>query len=90
MGWSLEALGKLSRLRVYVKNGGKIDGEHFEKTCGKAETENASCYGELIKREVAGCFDWSVFDGEPIIFNGSTGTQNLIQMLGETQDWLAC
>ena len=73
-----------------MKNGGKIEGEHFEKTSGKAETENASCYGELIKREVAGCFDWSVFDGEPIIFNGSTGTQNLIQMLGETQDWLAC
>ena len=88
MGWSLEALGKLSRLRVYVKNGGKIKGKHFEKARAKAEEANATCYEELIKREVSGCFDWSMFDGEPPIFNGSTGTQSLIQMLGKTQNWL--
>lgn len=88
MGWSFDVLGKLSRLRVYVKNGGEIEGKHFEKSRLKAEIENTSCYEELIKREVSGCFDWSVFDGEPMIFDGSTGTQNLIQMLGETRDWL--
>ena len=71
-----------------MKNGGKIKGKHFEKARAKAEEANATCYEELIKREVSGCFDWSMFDGEPPIFNGSTGTQSLIQMLGKTQNWL--
>ena len=84
MGWSKECLGKLSKLRVYVKNGGEIKGEHFRKGCH----EDIGYVGEMIKANVSGCFDWSIFDGEPMVFDRSSGTQMLIGMLGQQNDWI--
>ena len=79
MGWSSKGLGKLSKLRVYRKNGGKIEGKHFQKN----QEDNSSLIKEVTRREVSGCFDWSIFDGEPLIFDRNSGTQELIRMLGE-------
>jgi len=84
MGWSKESLSKLTKLRVYVKNGGKIEGRHFRKS----EAQDTSCYKRMIEREVSGCFDWSIFDGEPLIFDKSSGTQQLMHILGETNNWI--
>ena len=84
MGWGKECLGKLSKLRVYVKNGGEIKGEHFRKGC----PEDIGYVGEMIKANVSGCFDWSIFDGEPVAFDRSSGTQILIGMLGQQNDWI--
>lgn len=84
MGWSKEGLGKLSKLRVYVKNGGKIKGEHFRKDC----PEDTGYVGEMIKNNVSGCFDWSIFDEEPMVFDKSSGTQILLEMYGQQNDWI--
>lgn len=84
MGWSKEGLGKLSKLRVYVKNGGEIKGEHFREDC----PDDIGYVGEMIKANVSGCFDWSVFDGEPMVFDKSSGTQMLIGILGQQNDWI--
>lgn len=84
MGWSKEGLGKLSKLRVYVKNGGEIKGEHFRKSC----PEDIGYVGEMIKANVSGCFDWSIFDGEPMVFDRASGTQMLIGMLSHQNDWI--
>lgn len=84
MGWSKEGLGKLSKLRVYVKNGGEIKGEHFRKSYSK----DIGYVEEMIKANVSGCFDWSIFDGEPMVFDRSSGTQVVIGMLGRQNNWI--
>lgn len=84
MGWSKEGLGKLSKLRVYVKNGGKITGEHFRKSRPK----ETGYIEKMVKDNVSGCFDWSIFDGEPMVFDKSSGTQMLIGMLGQQNNWI--
>lgn len=87
LGWSEEGLGKLVCLRVYVKNGGTLTKENFKK-----ESQKTIRYHEyadqIIKEAVAGCTDWSIFESTPPIFNGASGTQNLIRGMGMMRNTL--
>lgn len=81
LGWSDEGLGKLSVVRVYKVNGGKITGEMFVK---KTEGTTYSKYvDEYLNEYFSKRLDWSIFDGEPTIFDGASGTQILMKNYGK-------
>ena len=86
-GWSREALGKLSKLRVYVKNGGIITKEVFG-----IEGAGAGSYSEyaeeMIREYLEKAVDWSIFEAEPPIFDGASGTQYLIHEIGKYRNAL--
>lgn len=83
LGWSKEGLGKLSKLRVYVKNGGKITAEDFKQKSQHTYCEYAD---KVIEEAMSGAIDWTVFDGEPFVFDGNSGTQRLIHGIGMTKN----
>lgn len=87
LGWSEEGLGALSKLRVYVKNGGEITASDFKKT--QDHQSDYSDYADRIVQEgMSGAIDWSVFDGESPIFDGASGTQILMERYGSTHNHL--
>ena len=93
IGWSEESLGKLSQARVYIKNGGKLEGKDFrpEDKDREARKERYSEYAErMLKEAVEGCFDWSIFEKPIVPFDGASGTQTLIHGLGQAQNTLFC
>lgn len=75
-GWSKEGLGKLSALRVYVKNGGKIRGKDFRPEC----IEDNTLRKELTKK-INAKLDWSIFEKEEWTFNQNSGTQMLLKTI---------
>ena len=82
MGWSEEGLGKLSMLRVYLKNGGKIKAEHF-----KASYENDERHKDYAKRciEKQLCnydYSWMSDFRETYVFDTTSGTQQAIKKIG--------
>ncbi|MGI6766414.1 MAG: ISLre2 family transposase [Lentihominibacter sp.] len=85
LGWSEAGLGKLAKLRVYVKNGGKITAEDFKKGQKQTYSEYAE---QFIKEAITGAVDWTVFEGEPPVFDGASGTQILIQGFGTVRNTL--
>lgn len=90
IGWSEEVLRRLSQARVYLKNGGKLTAEAF-KTQGKEETERYRGYAEHMIKEVAeGSYDWSIFEKPIIPIDKASGTQILIESLGESRNILYC
>ena len=85
IGWSEEGLGKLSKLRVYMKNGGRITADEFKP--GSDDKESYSDYARRVLDEaVAERMDWSIFDKEPPILNGASATQSLIQGMGSLKN----
>ena len=92
MGWSEECLGKLSQARVYLKNGGTLTKEDFkgkdEKLNGKEKYRE---YAQRMMKEAGeGCFDWSIFEKPIIPMDKASGTQILIESLGESRNILYC
>ena len=87
-GWSKRGLGVLSMLRLYVKNGGSITGADFKR--GKeGECERYGRYAELLLEQcLGGGLDWSLFEGEPFIMDGASGTQQLLQLYGRVDSSL--
>lgn len=85
MGWSKAGLGKLSKLRIYTFNGGKLTGNDIKQGASSCYSEYAD---EFIKKYVEEKSDWSVFDGEPMVFDKSSGTQMMIGILGQQNDWI--
>ena len=86
MGWSEEGLGKLSKLRVYCKNGGRIEAAHFKSTyeCDERYSEYARRFLEAQK-----CgFDlsWMNDMSERYVFDTTSGTQQAIRFLGRTNN----
>lgn len=80
MGWSKAGLGKLSKARIYVKNGGKIEGSDFRSGTPK----RYSTYVEEERRKLLeGKYDWSFYEPEQYIFDGNSGTQRAIRNLGK-------
>ena len=77
LGWSKEGLGKLSCIRVSNINGRKIEAEDF-KTTGEEDR-----YAAYIENMFKGAFDWSIFDGEPPVFDRTSGTQILVDAFGK-------
>lgn len=79
LGWSEKGLGKLAKLRVYVKNGGEITANDFQ---GRQDQTYSEYADKVIEEAMTGAIDWSIFDGEPFIFDGASGTQNRIHGMG--------
>lgn len=87
MGWSEAGLGKLTKLRIYIKNGGKITSKEFKKDYEENET-----YKEYAKRYLSkpeGKYDFSWLDNlqERYIPDTTSGTQQIIKKLGRIQDY---
>ena len=80
MGWSKSGLGKLSKLRVYCCNGGKLTAEDLKR---KHEKESYSKYADrFINENIRDAYDWTIFDPEPFIMDGSSGTQTVMKYYG--------
>lgn len=87
MGWSDKGLGALAKLRVYVKNGGRIEAKDFKQE----QDQTYMGYADLmLKRATEGAVDWTIFEGEPMIFDKGSGTQVLIDMIGGTGNMAIC
>ena len=67
MGWSKEVIGKLSVLRVYKKNGNKIDSSIYSKT---GNEQYRDCVNKTNEK-----LNWSIFDD-------SSATRILIKGIG--------
>ena len=80
MGWSRKGLGKMSKLRVYRCNGGKLTGKDMKLQ------EDQECYREyaerFLKENLQGAIDWSIFEPARPIMDGSYGTQVLMRYYG--------
>lgn len=85
LGWSEEGLGRLAKLRVYQKNGGII-------SAGDFKNKRQETYGEyadrIIDEVMSGKNNWSIFDGEPLVFDRASGTQTLLHGIGTTRNIL--
>ena len=79
MGWSKAGLGKLSRLRVYNINGGKLTGEKIKEQSKESYSEYAD---RFISDKIQKAEDWSIFEKENVIMNGPSGTQAMIRKYG--------
>ena len=77
MGWSKEVLGKLSELRVYRKNGNKIDLNIYSNN---DESEYSECTFKTRNK-----LDWSIFDKNEFIFDESSSTRNILKYIGSTK-----
>lgn len=99
MGWSREVLGKLSRARVYIKNGGELEGKEFRHREADEEKEKAKereraakretyvQYAErMLKEATEGAYDWSVFEKPRAVFDGASGTQTLLRAIGQARN----
>lgn len=85
LGWSDEGLGKLTTIRVYLKNGGKLTKDMFKKDIEKSE--RYSEYADrFIKDNLKGAIDFSMFEPDKLIFDGASGTQRAIRSLGILRD----
>ncbi len=85
-GWSKAGLGRLSGLRVFLLNGGKLSREDLESSDNGKEPQRISYteYADKIIQEAClGAVDWSIFDGEPLVMDGGSGTQMLIRHYGQ-------
>ena len=83
LGWSEEGLGKLTKLRVYKKNGGRISAADFKDKKKETYSEYAD---RIIDEAMSGKNDWSIFDGEPLVFDRASGTQTLLHGIGTTRN----
>lgn len=87
IGWSEEVLGKLTGIRVYLKNGDKIKAEHIKPH--KRETKYREYADNIVKVVMKEGLDWSVFDIQAPVFNTGSGTQIRIHGFGRINNTLA-
>lgn len=86
MGWSEAGLGKLAKLRVYTKNGGKITSKQFKKNYEVNESYRQYAEKYLAKSENKYDFSWIEDMRELYIPDTTSGTQQAIRNLGRMQD----
>lgn len=79
MGWSKVGLGKLSKLRVYNINGGKLTGNDFKEEQVERYCEYAD---KFIKENIEEAIDWSIFESERAIMDVNSVTQALLKRYG--------
>ena len=80
MGWSEEALGKLSKARIYKLNGGErleVIKHHTN------ESTYAAYYKEYLDEYLNEKLDWRIFEKSLPVFDTNSGTQRLIKMIGQ-------
>ena len=80
MGWSRKGLGKLSKLRVYCCNGGKLRGKDLKPE--SRQEQYREYLDRFINENLEGATDWSIFEHELPIMNGNSGTQSLVKWYG--------
>lgn len=88
MGWSEEGLGKLSKQRVYIKNKGKIEASDFKKKDKSGGDSYREYADRIIEEACRGAKDFSIFEKQGPIFDGSSGTQMAIRHMGMRKDIL--
>ena len=86
MGWSEAGLGKLAKLRVYTKNGGKITSKQFKKDYEANESYRQYAEKYLAKPENKYDFSWIENMNEIYIPDTTSGTQQAIRNLGRMRD----
>ena len=79
MGWSKAGLGKLSKLRVYNMNGGRLRGKDLKKEPAERYSEYTD---RFIKEYAKGATDWSIFESEQATMDVSSGIQTLLRRYG--------
>ena len=83
MGWSEEGVGKLSKARIYCKNGGKIKAEHFKTTYDNNESYKEYA-NRIIREHITNCdLSWINDMRETYVFDTTSGTQQAIKKLGK-------
>ena len=90
MGWSEEGVGKLSKLRVFCKNGGKIEAKHFKSTYSKGESYREYA-GRCVADFVKSCdFSWINELRDSYVFDTASGTQQAIKKIGRCRSDIFC
>ena len=64
---------------MYIKNGGEIIADDFKTEQDQTYSDYAD---EIINQAMSESKDWTIFDGEPFVFDGTSGTQILIHDIG--------
>ena len=90
MGWSVEGLGKLSKLRVFRLNGGEITAEHFKQSYVANETYREYAKNYLESRMGTYDLSWISDMCERFVFDTASGTQQAIKMLGRIRSDVLC
>ena len=81
LGWSEKNLGKLTKLRAYILNGGEIHSEDVKGISKASRTSYADRMESMFKEKLSSP-DFSMFEPEPLIMDVSSGTQYEIRGLG--------
>lgn len=90
MGWSEEGVGKLSKLRVFCKNGGKIEAKHFRRSYSESESYREYA-GRCVADFVKSCdFSWINELRDHYIFDTTSGTQQAIKKIGRCRSDIFC
>lgn len=84
MGWSKETLGRLSCIRIACLNGRQITGNDIGLP--KKQTSYAEYAETWIHNALCGAYDWSIFEGQPPIFDCASGTQRLLMKYSAYHD----
>ena len=74
-------LGKLTKLRTYILNGGEVHAKDMKGESLAAVNNYAERMEELLKKKLDHP-DFSMFGPEPLIFDVSSGTQCEIRSIG--------
>ena len=81
LGWSEKNLGKLTKMRAYILNGGEIHSEDVKGISKASRTSYADRMEALLKEKLSSP-DFSMFGPEPLIMDVASGTQYEIRNLG--------
>ena len=81
LGWSEANLGKLTKLRTYILNGGEVHAKDVKGESSAATNSYAGRMDELLKMRLDHS-DFSMFGPETLIFDVSSGTQCEIRSIG--------
>ena len=85
MGWSEKGLGKVAKLRVYIKNGGEITAQELKEQKDQTYSDYAD---QVIEKAASDVMDWTIIDGERFIFDTASGTQRAIHDIGAMRNTL--
>ena len=81
LGWSEKNLGKLTKLRTYVLNGGEVHAKDMKGESPVSSINYADRMEKLLKEKLDHP-DFSMFESEPLILDVSSGTQFDVRSLG--------
>jgi hypothetical protein len=95
MGWSKPGLSKLSMIRIFIKNGGRVSPLDIgvDKLSGDEKRivmTRVEKYDSLVREQNSkifdGCYDWRWFDYERVTDIAPSGTKVLLDALGRMRN----